>query len=347
MLPIRLKTIDSLRGIVVLGVLAIHIGQSFPSHLFWVNTVSSLGGYGVQLFFIASAFTMAYMWDARSISESRPVLRFYIRRFFRIAPMFYLAAILYLVMYGLAPRYWAPEGLSFWDVGSTFLFLQGFWPTSFNSVVPGGWSIAAEVIFYLIFPALYTAIEGRKFNVYYIFLLSCILAALFKTATFSILADSFQSNFYLVEKFFYYSIFNQLPVFVLGIVAYKNIRIFSMNRLEVFYVCIGLTIYATMSYKLAIASVGLTIFLWTTVKFFEGTVDLGFPQIGKLSYSIYLLHFSIIELLLKISIAGGNIGFFTAFLIILISSSALSFIAKKFVEDKSIAFGTSLVQKIS
>ncbi|UFW43506.1 hypothetical protein BcanWSM471_10700 [Bradyrhizobium sp. WSM471] len=44
----------------------------------------------------------------------------------------------------------------------TATFLHGFWPDSVNSVVPGDWSIAAEMTFYLVFPLLITAFGSRR-----------------------------------------------------------------------------------------------------------------------------------------------------------------------------------------
>ena len=46
---------------------------------------------GVELFFVVSALTLCLSSAARSNREALPTLNFYIRRFFRIAPMFYIA----------------------------------------------------------------------------------------------------------------------------------------------------------------------------------------------------------------------------------------------------------------
>jgi peptidoglycan/LPS O-acetylase OafA/YrhL len=91
-------------------------------------------------------------WQARQPSNIRDIRDYLLRRFFRVAPMFYFGICLYLVLFGWRPREFAPEGIGGLDVTLTALFLHGWWPTALNSVVPGGWSIASEAMFYLILP---------------------------------------------------------------------------------------------------------------------------------------------------------------------------------------------------
>src|SRR5260370_37813411 len=80
---------------------------------------------------------------------------FYIRRVFRIAPLFSAAIFLYLLLTkGEGFKAWAPGGVSGGDILLTLLFLHGSSVTAFNSVVPGGWSIAVDMPFYLLMPLL-------------------------------------------------------------------------------------------------------------------------------------------------------------------------------------------------
>ena len=47
---------------------------------------------------------------------------------------------------------------------STIFLLHGFWPNTINSIVPGGWSIADEVIFYILFPYLVMIMHNKYLN---------------------------------------------------------------------------------------------------------------------------------------------------------------------------------------
>ncbi len=59
---LRLQSLDFLRGIAILGVIAVHTSQAFPSML---DPFLAYGRFGVQLFYFISAFTMCYMWEKR------------------------------------------------------------------------------------------------------------------------------------------------------------------------------------------------------------------------------------------------------------------------------------------
>ena len=87
--------IDSLRGYAILLVIAVHATQvcKLPEV---VQTFLNQGARGVQLFFVVSAVTLMMSWRARQDG----VLAFYKRRFFRIAPMWWLAIIFWVLLQG-------------------------------------------------------------------------------------------------------------------------------------------------------------------------------------------------------------------------------------------------------
>lgn len=105
----RLNYITVLRALAILMVLTVHIGQqNTKSRLMhpFINTIISNGARGVQLFYILSAFILYSSYKYHQSKDRYPVLSFYLRRFFRIAPLFYLAVIFYLWHDGFGPRYW-------------------------------------------------------------------------------------------------------------------------------------------------------------------------------------------------------------------------------------------------
>jgi peptidoglycan/LPS O-acetylase OafA/YrhL len=96
---------------------------------------------------MASAFTLFPSMAQRRARDRHPVVAFFVRRFFRITPLFWLAIPLYLLYNGTGPGPYAPEGLRPWHVAVTAAFLHGWHPETIDSVVPGGWSIAVESSF--------------------------------------------------------------------------------------------------------------------------------------------------------------------------------------------------------
>ena len=143
----RYEYIDALRGYAIFGVIIIHANLMVPGLEWPVMRFAMAGDRGVQLFFVASALTLMISWHGRDDST----IPFLVRRFFRITPMFWLAIVFFTAF---TPRHWAPNGIGWPQVFATAAFLHGWHPATINGVVPGGWSIAVEVTFYLAFPVL-------------------------------------------------------------------------------------------------------------------------------------------------------------------------------------------------
>ncbi|WGK69409.1 acyltransferase [Candidatus Haliotispira prima] len=153
----------ALRGFAIFGVIAIHTGQiaapvmadlakAAPIIRDFVNQ----GAMGVQLFYVLSAFTLFLSYHNRKDREINPDRNFLLRRFFRIAPLYYLGLVFYLFQRGLGPRYALgdAESITMANIIANVFFVHGVNPYWINSVVPGGWSITVEMTFYLMIPLL-------------------------------------------------------------------------------------------------------------------------------------------------------------------------------------------------
>jgi len=149
--PRRNQSLDLLRGVAILMVVLGHCALATTSIVPGLAAAAGkYGQFGVQLFFIVSGYTMMLTFGDRvDIAASGA---FYMRRAFRIVPLFWTALVAYLaITKGEGFREWAPDGVSTTDVVLTFFFLHWTSVTAFNSVVPGGWSIAVEMQFYCCF----------------------------------------------------------------------------------------------------------------------------------------------------------------------------------------------------
>src|SRR5438093_1586486 len=123
----KIRFVDALRGFAILGVMVVHCGQiganQFPS---FIQNIIVNGAIGVQLFFVASAFTIFLTYDNRYHQEENPNINFFIRRFFRIAPMYYIGIIYFLWQDGFGARYWLGDAsyVSTWNILSNILFVH-------------------------------------------------------------------------------------------------------------------------------------------------------------------------------------------------------------------------------
>ncbi len=217
--PNRLDFIDSLRGLAFLVVVLFHAGQhGYCTPAF--QRVTGLGEYGVQLFYVISAATLFLSLTSRWTKDKHPYVAFFVRRFFRIAPMFWLAIIFYVWWDGMGPRVWSPNGISIKDIAMTFAFAHGWTPSQINAVVPGGWSVGVEMCFYLIVPLLFMYVRTIQKAIWF------FLAALIFGEASSHFADRIigrhwpAETLYMVNKFTYFWLPAQLPVFALGIILF-------------------------------------------------------------------------------------------------------------------------------
>ncbi|MHB8205875.1 acyltransferase family protein, partial [Mucilaginibacter sp.] len=291
--PIKLNYIDLLRGIAILLVIVCHVSQSqiglSPRNRAFLN----FGRIGVQLFFFLSAYTLCLSMDSRK--ERYFIRNFYIRRYFRIAPLYYLGILIYFLV-GMAPflnQYIALSN-SKSDILYNFLLIHGVIQSANNTIVPGGWSIGTEVLFYLMFPLLFLFYKKLNFKFIYIYpVLGLLIATLF-----SHIMYSFDESAY--NYFYYYNIFNQLQVFLIGMSCYflqkKNLILFSPLKSGLIFIIL-FALSFVVSFKLE-NNISLFVFLaglsFLFLFIFVKKINLTFKavqKIGELSYSIYIFHF--------------------------------------------------------
>ncbi|NLZ74162.1 MAG: acyltransferase family protein, partial [Bacteroidales bacterium] len=93
----KLQYVDSMRGIAILMVILVHSSHPITDIKTFDWLIASYGQMGVQLFFVASAFTLCLSADYRKY-ECNKIRNYAIRRYFRIAPLYYFGIIVYLVL---------------------------------------------------------------------------------------------------------------------------------------------------------------------------------------------------------------------------------------------------------
>ncbi|MDQ8013029.1 MAG: acyltransferase [Flavobacterium nitrogenifigens] len=341
----KLDYIDVIRGIAILMVVITHTAQQglvkLP-HL--LSVFLSLGARGVQLFFIASAFTLFRSYKKRNKIERSPVKNFFIRRFFRIAPIYYLGIIYYIfrIMYNLP--YWqaSQPHITIGNVISNFFYCHGLSPYWINSFVPGGWSITVEMFFYILFPFLFKRIEN--INSGFIFLNLTLLVKLVLQEFFQY--GNFISDTYLWREFIFYYFPSQLPIFALGIILYflienpDNIKLVKNKHFAFFFVLLPLQIGSKLDFLYLNHVIFGIIFVVFALLLSKGKLNFlsksFIKYIGKISFSIYIIHFIVIAWLAKFHLIdfcnNGLINLLLRFMLILFFSILISTLTYRLIE---------------
>lgn len=157
-----LAYIDMLRGLAILGVLLVHstlgmptVGlEKLPMH---IEYLLCAGKHGVSLFFVVSAFTLTRSIHIRIDKEHMPIRKYFLRRFFRIAPAYYFVLIITFFMGIGMPGYASSQDatLTWPSFAAHLLFVNGFFPYYANDFLGVEWSISTEFMFYVLLPFLF------------------------------------------------------------------------------------------------------------------------------------------------------------------------------------------------
>lgn len=358
----RLDYIDALRGIAILGVILVHTSQEIVGLSPRLFNFCSRGRYGVLLFFIVSALTLFMSINEREKSKSYSTISFYLRRLFRIAPLYYIGVVFYVLLDGFSSRYWAPNGITWIDIMENFFFLHGWTPTSINSVVPGGWSIATEMCFYIFIPFLYNTLKNIK-SVSAAILISIISSQILNQVILKMFSPYYtESNNYLLSSFLYFWFPNQVPIFLFGILLFflqreyllvsnKNSRLFSLFFITVsIFFMYGAThlsyIPEYFIFGIAFVILGYSLSLYSNPLFVNKLICF----IGNVSFSLYLWHFGVIRIVnhfLKnyISNISPEEALVIYFISIVIISVVIAYISYRVIEIPGIKIGSEIIKK--
>jgi len=291
-----LPGIHGLRGVASLAVVLyhlIHIGGINPPSVF--GFIGRDFGYSVHLFFILSAYSLMYSTESK-VNQPSWVLDYFIKRIFRIAPLFYFMIICF-IGHGVL------QGNGVKDITNIILnitFTFGFVPAS--GIVWGGWSVGVEMIFYAIFPVLLLLIKTQKAA--FIFLIFSIVSA---CALRSALHFQFVSIDPLARfDWSYFSFASNMCFFAMGIYAYllskqyrydNSLITIIIPTVVVVIICgllftnLGPVIQNSYRFDIVLWGVGLmALCIWQSVNPSSFIANSFFEYMGERSFSIYLLH---------------------------------------------------------
>lgn len=360
----RYEFLDTLRGVAILGVLSTHCayfaGGDFPGKPF-----AFAGLYGVQLFFMVSAFTI-FMTLERALERDPAIVRnFYIRRVLRILPMFWVGIVVYAFLPGREHYY---EGLrlgpSYYFL--TAIFMHGWHPNYINCVVPGGWTIAVEMTFYIVAPFIFFRVRNWRTAVIFflatlvLFVVAnnCLRIAYNHRLIFQHVEDE------LVRQYSSKWFFSQLPVFGLGIVTYYvlhalpegfrtrrngSLLLAASTMCFAAFVLLGdrLRVPPQFLYAFGFGLLILGLALHP-VRFLVNQV---MAFVGRISFSFYLMHFVIMvgvihvcQTYLPNACARPGLAYLLYFAAILAIATPVSWLTYTFVEQPFIRLGARLAK---
>jgi peptidoglycan/LPS O-acetylase OafA/YrhL len=292
----RYDHIDSLRAFAAIGVVLFHMrsmtpGGPLPIPAWLRSFIESVGGAGVPLFFVLSAFLLSMLMPSY-YRYARPVSSFYAKRFWRIAPLFYAVTAAWIIrrLYLGQPFPDLPRFLA----NITFTF--NFFPEYANAIAFAGWTIGVEMLFYLCFPLLWKRLSSTQSKI-----AALLLSLPVADIAGSIIQNAFPLDSAVRAEYLLLVFFRHLPLFLMGMVAYDAYE-YLRHRDDARK--LGLLLFAA-------AIVIFTMVIQNRIAFFVTWYWQGIGSaflivayclrempgvnrytafLGRISYSIYLLH---------------------------------------------------------
>lgn len=155
--PSYFPQLDGLRAICILFTVVNHIA----GHPAYLN-----GSVGVDVFFALSGFLITNLLLADVREHGRPCLKcFYIRRLFRIVPLYYIVFALYvaaaLVLHTLGQGADVYEQmLRAWP--SVLSFMSEYRPPEADTFFGHAWTLGIEEKYYLLWPLLFVGLQSLR-----------------------------------------------------------------------------------------------------------------------------------------------------------------------------------------
>lgn len=326
----EIRKLNMLRGLAALIVAITH----FSDVTGWLD--KSLGGragqYGVMLFFLLSGFLMSYLYFEKHCTKHN-VKKYFVARIARVLPLYFLVVFSSWFLYqsGIDGLY---EINSTQKLISHLVFIYG------ESVL---WTIAPEIHFYLIFVLFW--LLARRFRGLIILLVVAILISLF-------LSNYPRPNGDISGIPYDFHLFRSLPYFLVGMLmgmfygrfvipAYlkKHAFVFTLLLIPLMYPefsPVSGDARMRMWLNLEVLLVMATVFFCIVFLVPDNNVILANPVgdfLGKISYSLYLLHMPILLGLNEFKLPTE----FTM-LLFFVSSIFVAWFSYRFVERPSSGF---------
>jgi peptidoglycan/LPS O-acetylase OafA/YrhL len=285
---------------------------------------------GVDGFFIISGFLI--FW---SYKRDQNIKRFFIKRFFRVYPLYIIIILLQTIFLALQSGEHILEVLKYFiynaaylnflspSVGDTFINLKS------HAINGSLWTLKVEVMFYLIIPIFYKLYIKYKLK---LILLLYVLSVIYTYVTYhlgyEVLSRQLPGKFRFfaagIILFLYFKQLKKPTIIYLSLLSILSILLFKNNGH-----------FNIIVYPFALS------FIILHFSFYFYRINIKFD----FSYSIYILHFPVIQIFLLYNLVPqSNVISFTVFSIVIL---ALAFLTERLIEKRFIKIGRKLIKNIS
>lgn len=150
----KIRQLTPLRFIAASSIVVYHFGlTSFPFDQILLHDFFSQSSFFVSFFFILSGYVLTYVYLPKLNKHSFDLTQYFLARFLRIYPVYFLA----LLLYSLLDLY-VKNDVSSGDFILSALLVQSWFPGHATALNFPGWSLSVEALFYASFPFIILSI---------------------------------------------------------------------------------------------------------------------------------------------------------------------------------------------
>ncbi|OOM76325.1 acyltransferase family protein [Clostridium puniceum] len=295
---IFISGLESVRGISACLIVYFHVWAlcGFAGGSVVLDSIVSNFDSSVRMFFLLSGFALLCGYEKSLFSSEVSLKNFYIKRFFKIAPVFYLVVIIQvLISYFFQNHLYSITSII---MSATLLF--GFLPVNQELIVWASWAVGIECIFYLVFP-LFVLIAKNKY-----YLIVSLILSLIITYNYSSLIGNGIPNSHM-------NILIYLSYFFMGGVLYRIIPLISKikkgkawNIIEIPFLITSLMLGILIT-KLFSRDIGMLIafslIICGAIYGYSCIIENKITRfLGSISYPMYLLHMIVVQVLSKFGV---------------------------------------------
>lgn len=320
----EIRKLNTLRGLAAFIVLVAHFSDATS----WMD--GSLGGragqYGVMLFFMLSGFLISYLYLGKAFSKDN-IKKYLVARVARVLPLFFLVVVFSYICQIL--------GFGFlFDISDPEKLLAHFIFTYGEGLL---WSIAPEIHFYLIFLGVWL-LSSRRAGYMHLLIVATLIVLFFTNFP--------RPHGEILDVPYDFHIFRSLPYFLVGLIFGRhyvsfvvpeylksNWYVFTLLLIPLMYPAFS-PVTSDATYRMWLSFEVLFVFstMFFSIVYLVPNNNFILSNrigdfIGKISYSLYLLHMPVLWQINKL-----NINIELKFLLFILLSILVAYISYKLLE---------------
>lgn len=293
-----IREIDALRFFAILPVVIMHMNTSYFRNFEneyirgLESSIIKYGVWGVELFFVISGFVISLPFFIKIKSKNYKILtkEFFIKRIRRIEPPFVISLLIIYLLSLTINRFSFIDSID--NLIATLFYVHKIIYAEWSIINPITWSLETEIQFYIIIPIIFSALSKVKKSHIYLLTSFIFIFSIFLNSS-DLLGPNLNKSLLVYGHLFI------LGIMLSYIYVYSNYLLIKSKIFDLIFPISFFLIYEAkiLEYPILL-DIGIFVLFISVFKsniFNKIFCRNIFVIIGGMCYSIYLLHYAVLE----------------------------------------------------